>query len=226
MRQKVSAECRLRRYIAGKASVFIRNLDTLQPGDKVVLYCRVSIRDNKLNLADQEAALRAAVAARGASVVEVVHVQQGGADSSWLANAVAMAKAHGAKLVAESTDRFKRHRDYHSVDYPDLQATEDDLWNLRYMTEGVPLITLLDPDATPGDVRSYQSKRGQAAKGRRGGRPAKKRTRYQTGQREVCRSKLYWLCIVLGMEYRAVARLLNVPEANVRRWVRQFWDSN
>lgn len=82
-----------------------------------------------------------------------------------------LAKRENATILAESTDRYIRNPGYHSKDMPDLQATDVDLRELTRWAEGVTLTTLLGPDAPPTEVRSYQQKRGQAAKGRKGGRP-------------------------------------------------------
>ena len=54
---------------------------------------------------------------------------------------------------------------------------------LRRITLGVPLVTLHNPDASPEDERSYQTKRGQEAKGS-GGRPRDKKPGHKTRERK------------------------------------------
>ena len=160
----------------GTASDFIsRCIDVIVPGTLVVLCCRVS-RDKQNrdgNLDDQERYLRQTLEAMGAVVVAVVRHVGPGTDLGWLARAAKLAKKHGAVLVAESTSRFCRHPGYHSSEWPDAQARESDLEDLPYFTEGVPLATLLHPDATPAKEKAFQTNRGRQMKGRTGGRPKK-----------------------------------------------------
>jgi len=44
---------------------------------------------------------------------------------------------------------------------------------LQRLTRGVPLLTWVDPDMPPEQVRGLQSKLGQQTKGNKGGRPKK-----------------------------------------------------
>ncbi len=170
-RQRVSARCRLR---AGTASDFISHaLTSIKPGDQVIIWCRVSRCAQKCNgnLTDQEKNLRQKAEKFGAIVVETATYIGSGTDPYWLALPAEKAKKLGAKLFAESTDRFIRHAGYHSNENPDAQARDCELQDLSRWTQGVVLVTDCHPDATPRNVRSYQRKRGQYAKGRKGGRP-------------------------------------------------------
>ena len=111
----------------------------------------------------------------GVNVIDVVRCVGSGTDHFWLAPAVEKARRYNAKLFAESTDRLIRHPAYHSKRNPDAQAREPDLQDLQFCTKGVTLVTDLHPDASPQEVRSYQRKRGQRLKGKRGGRPRKRK---------------------------------------------------
>jgi hypothetical protein len=90
-----------------------------------------------------------------------------------LVPAIELARKHGAALLAESTDRYLRHHDYKSTN--PVPPTDDQFRALAELAGDVPLVTVLPPDATHGEVRSQQIKRGQQAKGRKGGRPTKAR---------------------------------------------------
>lgn len=170
-RKRVTARLRLR---AGKASNYIAHAPAaIKPGDLVIICCRVSryAQKHRGNLSDQEENLKQRAKNLGAIVVETFPYVGPGYDPYWLALAAENAKHLGAKLFAESTDRFIRHPDYHSQKNPNAQARDCDLQDLGRWTSGVELVTDLPPDATPKEVRSYQRKRGQAAKGNKGGRP-------------------------------------------------------
>ncbi len=110
---------------------------------------------------------------RGADVVDVVTHVGNGMEMDWLMAATWKAQRKRAKLVAESTDRFVRSQFYNSNVRPDAQATILQLGELRMWTQALPLVTLIHPDSSPSEVRSYQRKRGQRLKDRKGGRPPK-----------------------------------------------------
>ena len=163
----------------GRASEYIEHAtEEIKPGNRVVLCCRVSghVQEKNKNLADQEKHLRERAKRLGAEVAEVVSYQGPGADPYpyWLVRARLLAERHGAKLLAETTDRLVRHPLYHSANHPDLQAREADLREMQRLTKGIIIATDLNPDASPEEVRSYQRKRGQEMKGNCGGRPRKR----------------------------------------------------
>jgi hypothetical protein len=206
-----------RRFQPGRASSFIRHAaDDLKRGDAVVLCCRVSrcLQKRRGNVADQEANLRNVAARYGANVVGVVQHVGSGVDACWLARAVALAAAHGgAKLLAETTPRFVRPPQY-DRDCQDAQAREMDLMFLRYCTEGNTLVSDLHPDAMPAAVRAYERRRGQHAKGNRGGRPKRlKRRRAELRPRALEMRRQ-------GLSLGQIAAALEVPRATVQRWVR------
>lgn len=167
------------RWLApGKASDYIRHIDSLRPGAKVVLWCRVSIGANEAHLAHQEAALREAADDRSLVVAAVVRHVGPGYDNEyrdapcwWLAVARAgdVARQHGASLLATETDRLIR--DAACYMSPRSRPRAHDYRMLANTVEDVALVTLADPDAPPSEARSRQTKRGQAATGRKGGRP-------------------------------------------------------
>jgi hypothetical protein len=175
MRNKVSAR---RRLSAGVASKFISH-GNIQPGDRVILVCRVSAREQQYrgNDMDQESNLSQWVQQLGAIVIKVVRVTTSGQHPFWLLKAVQLARQFNAKLVAETTDRFIRHPAYHSEKSPNFQARESDLKELQFVTSGILLVTMVHPDATPEQVRSYQRKRGQRMKNAKGGRPERPKNR-------------------------------------------------
>ena len=201
-------------------STYIQTFETIRPGTLVVLWCRVSsdLQNVSGNNDDQEADLRAAVEARGGAVVAVVTYAGPVVDAdAALYRAANVAAQAGAVLLAETTSRFIRHHDYHPKLRPHLTPTANGLRDLRWLCGDVPLVTLLDPDATWRDERAHQSKRGQRRKGKTGGRPTKKRPGYKKAFRLRSIPKVRWMQIV-GMSDRAIARALGTDKRNVGRW--------
>ena len=167
MKKRVRASNDLR-LEPGRASAYIKHApEEIRPGDRVILCCRVSghVQDRNGNLRDQEKNLRKRAAELGACVIDVETYVGSGRDAYWLIRPALKARERGAKLYAESTDRFIRHPDYHSKTYPDAQARDFELQELQTLTLGVPLLTDLHPDSSPSEVRGFQRRRGQAAKG-------------------------------------------------------------
>lgn len=246
-----SADCRLR---PGKARNYIIKLADLQPNQKVILCCRVSDfpQNFRGNLDDQKAGLQRAAENHGGNVIAIFLYVGSGCDPGWLetlpileqeaalqnsrpvmvacvpgmkpACAVDLAIENSAVLLAETTCRFIRHRGFHTEYWPDAQAREHELQDLRIVTSGVPLMTLLDPEASPSDVRSLQSKRGQHEKGRFGGRPKSKRP----GEKKFLRQK--WLGTVRklrrkGRSLREIAQELScrtgrrISHSTIQDWI-------
>ena len=206
-------------WMRGDASKYIGHCKyDLKPGDRVILCLRVSRRQNRGNLKDQEANLRRRMKMLGVIVIAAYRRVRSGCDPGWLVIPALHAKKVGAKLVAETADRFIRHPYYHSNDNPNLQASENELRDLKFFTFGVPLLTLLAPNASPRKVRSYQRKRGQQGKGRRGGRPPKREPGWKVERRKSC---LAWVLELHsdGKSLRSISRITDVPKSTVQDWI-------
>ena len=145
---------------SGKASLFISSVECLQPGDRVVICARKSCRSRRESLPRQAQNLRSAAQERGLVVVDVVEHTGPGWSCHWLQHAAKIAKAHEAVLIAESPNRFVRSDHYHSVTNPTAQASALELEQLKMWTRGVPMYTVLHPDATFEQERSYETRRG------------------------------------------------------------------
>jgi len=214
------ADPRPHRY-PGKASDFIQPFNR-QPGQRVVLCCRVSgrVQNHNGNLRDQERGLREIVKCSRGKVVEVVHDIGPGWDLTWLCDAAARAQKHGAILLAETTDRFIRPREYHSAKRPDARPSKVDFKALRNTVAGVRLMTALHPDAPAAEARCYHTKRGQQAKGREGGRPPKKLAGHMRARRE----QLLPLVLELrgrGLGYGRIGWWVDLPRSTVQGWVKR-----
>lgn len=205
----------------GKASNVI-NHNTIHPGDNVVLACRVSGRSQNRgrNNEDQEVGQRIHVKACEATVIGVVKHVGPGDDPSWTEEAAVIARKYDAKILAETTNRFIRHPDYHSVNNFNAQARECDLERLRSCTEGVELVTILHPDASPSEERSYQSKRGHRAGGNTGGRPPVKNSGYMNDRRKKLRPQAVEMH-QKGLSLRAIGVKLKVAHTTIDRWIKR-----
>ena len=171
------------RYEKGDASQVITH-QGIYPGDRVLLFGRVSSgpQERNGNLADQIKFLANFAQEQSAIVIGTIEIQHSGwavyGSCEWLLDAVIWAIQSDAKILAESTDRYRRHPHYHSKLRPDLQAPDHDLQDLAMWTNGASLHTFLDPNATPKEVRSHQRKRGQWAKDSFGGNPSKSKHKF------------------------------------------------
>lgn len=210
----------LRSYGRGNAGEYIKHIDDLKPGTRVILVCRVSNRERKRNLPDQEAWLRRECQRRGLIVIGVLREKLSGFDPAWIARTAAIAKRCRAVLLAESTDRFVRSPFFHTAKTPYAQAQKSDLDYLAFFTEGATLVTVLPPDATPRDVRSHQRRRGQWAKNRKGGRRSTKRCEYRLRRTQDEYARLATRFARLQRRHRlsqrAAAAQLGLPESSMR----------
>jgi hypothetical protein len=138
-----------------------------------------------------------------------------------LRQAAKLAKQENAQILAETTSRLARSHLYDPKDRPDAQPTEAEFQSLQEYVEGVPLVTALDPDATPGEERAYQTKRGQQAKGHKGGRPPKRKTGYKKLRRETVLPRVLELR-QLGATISQIALLTGVPRMTIFGWLRRY----
>jgi len=203
----------------GKASICI-NKFKCRMGDRFVLYVRVSdcSQNKNGNLRDQIAQLLAAVEDAGGIVIDVITDVCSGYTPIRILYAAHIARKHGATLLAEATDRFVRSPAFHSKTNPTARARRTDIESLMLWTDGVKLMTLIDPDAALAEVRSCQTKRGMQQKGRMGGRPDKPKPGDKKRFREVWRSKVLRLHRK-GWSQRAIAKCTPVPRTTIRNWV-------
>lgn len=135
----------------------------------------------------------------------------------WLYPAIQKALKHKAVIVAESADRIIRAGKFHSSKRPDAVPSNWEAAKLKKLP--VKIYTLLHPDTPPWKVRSYQRKRGQREKGKRGGRPLgtkafrKRWLPYARKLRE------------RGRTYRAIAERVTrkagqpISYGSIRRWL-------
>jgi len=165
---------------------------------------------------------------RGATVVDVAkHVVSGCANEDEyhdlldrLADAAELARQHGAKLLAENTSRLIRHPCY-GKKWKDAQARELDLRELRRVTEGVVLVTHLDPDATSKQEQKYHEERGKSEKGRKGGRPAQPKAGHKKRRRDEL------LPVVVGWHEDGwtlgrIAKAVGLPRSTVQDWIAKY----
>jgi hypothetical protein len=170
----------------GKASKFVLPFKIV-PGKAYVVLCRVSSCDQgkKGNLKGQVRNLVNLIEDAGGLVVPVspdkacFEFEWSGHGEEWhaiLCCVAEFARKHDATVVAATLCRLIRNpvfRSNHSQ-LCKLQARESDLEDLRLAMGGVPVMTYLDPDASPGECRSLLIRWGQGAKGHKGGRGRKR----------------------------------------------------
>jgi hypothetical protein len=199
------------------ASKYLIRLETLPADVTIGRWCRVSERGSQKtdhNLDGQDDNLRAEIEKRGAKVGKTFsHIGHGDdIDNGDLAAAIEWAQAKPKRvLLAETTDRWVRHEDYGTRNR-EVKPTVAQFKKLRRLAGGVTLATVLDPDATRKEVESYQKKRGQRAKGNKGGRP--KKAKYKRLD-ELAENKLRWAA-GMGLSVSKTAKLMRCSRSTAQ----------
>ena len=208
----------------GVASDYISDIRSLKPGQRVVTYCRVSscAQENSNNHSDQEENLKPELEQLGFTVIE--SFQEVG--SGWregreaLMDAARHALDNDAIVVAESVTRFIRNRHYNSKTNWKVTPNKAEYRRLQLDTQGVKLVTLLDPDASAEEIRSNETKRGKKLKGNPGGRPKKCFPGYKKREREQSLPKVLAL-YKKEMTIAAIARSMKLNYNTVYSWIKK-----
>lgn len=216
-KQKVSALCRARRWTPGVASHYLKWIEEVPSERSLVCLNRVSTtpQERAGNLLDQIAENSQALLGR--PVVAVVSGVESSSIDGYrplLMKAIRMARLHDAALVVSCRDRLLRHSDYDGrrcTEAPAIYEYE----TVMDMLDGVIIATILPPD-TPS--RGKQIKRGQAAKGNRGG-PPKSKPGWKRDRRDELLPQVRWLRNK-GWSLRAIAGEVGVPFGTVYDWLR------
>jgi hypothetical protein len=164
---------------------------------------------------------------RGGVVLDVGRLGKhtgGGEDAFWLMDVARKAQNRKAVLLAACTHRFVRNKWYWSTNLlRNAQASEGELHRLGVDTFGVPLMTLLAPDAAAGECRAFLTRWGQEVKGKKGGGDR------MSGNRK--RRKEAWLARVLELKQQSFSLVKiadrisqesgeRITAMTVRQWVR------
>lgn len=215
----------------GVASDYLRALSTLKP-QPVGAYNRVSSGEQNYakNLKAQIAYDRQLLISMGYEILmppnrdfaEIGSGQRthGKLNRPVFADAIKFAKKHGIPLVAESTDRFIRAWDFDKHNQGAI-PTVHEFELLMEAADGVPLYTICHPDADWKTVRAFQTGRGRAAKGRKGGRPPKP----QPGDKKRSREALWALVerlTLMGLSSREIGEIVDRHYRTVANWQREI----
>jgi DNA invertase Pin-like site-specific DNA recombinase len=229
-----AARCRDRDSVEskpGKASNYIRHFRALLNDGfhgPVLLYCRVSEREQhrRGNAKDQEKVLWRKCKKFGIGFSGVVRDIGPGWDVSGgsLPVAIKFARKHRSIVLAESTDRFLRHHEFHSIDNPNAVPTEEQFAELHRLAHGVVLATLFHPDKPWKEVRSLQTKRGQRRKAK-GGRPRKRRPGFKKKRRMEFISQVRRLRR-RGHSIAQISQRIGVPRSTVHLWLKHTGYAN
>lgn len=141
-----------------------------------------------------------------------------------LFNALDAARRRGIPLVVPCFSRLLRDTDYHPYRAPTARPTKTKVEALLERVQGVPLLTLNDPDASPADDENFLRQLAAEVKRRKVGRPVKKAPGYTISQKE------RWLPRVLrmrarGLSLRAIADRIfatdgtRISHGTVRNWL-------
>lgn len=230
LREKVSARGRLeqRGYYSKPANLLDYGIEAFAdiPNDlPVVLSCRVSSdrQHQNDNLNDQDGWARIVIAKKGNPLKSIWREIASGyaldaGDRLAFEFAIADAKRYGAVLVFESISRLVRNIFYHPSKTPDAMPTEFEMKRVMELLDGVQVATLCPPNATPSEIRSYETIRGQYMKGNKGGCPKKPKP----GDKKKCRLENLPIAIQLngaGFSLREIGRKLGIAHSTVADWL-------
>ncbi|QDT76009.1 helix-turn-helix domain-containing protein [Lacipirellula limnantheis] len=212
----------------GIASHFLHALADREPCP-YVLHARVSSLSQgyRKNLPPQVSVVRDAALERGFRLIEVVEEEGPGWRTEWgfdrylLERSIAMAREHNGIVLFESTDRAIRPYGYNGRINPGQQPTKFEFELLMQLTDGVPLVTVYDPDMDWREVKSRQTRRGQEGKNARGGRPVKTQPGDKKRRRGLLEPRARRLH-ELGYSKADLAAMLGIPESTLRNWIREW----
>ena len=145
------------------AGEFVEWYEYLPHGTRIIVWLRVSDTDQKGHLRGQLANLRKAIEERGLIVVGFVVDACPATNKKNFRNAgraARLAKRHHAVVLAESTDRLCRSPEF-GPDNQQAIASRDDWKRLISAFKGVCLFTIVEPEATPNNIKSIQTSRGK-----------------------------------------------------------------
>jgi hypothetical protein len=195
----------------------------------VLVFVRVSHRNQRHNLRPQARALVRACRRRGLKVRKILQVEQsaklrdqGEVNDSMLRYAVELALAHGWAIVAESETRLIRHTEY--TPQNQLQPTLISKLRLARLLDGQAVYLLQPPGSTPRQIRRRETRRGMHGKNQLGGRPPKMQAEERLQQ--CLKTVLYRRR--LGWSLRRIsARLLHkygvkLSHTGVARWLKKY----
>ena len=210
-----------------KASQFIaylRDLVRETPNLKAVLYLRVSGRNQNSygNRRAAERRLRRELKKLGVQVIAVFREVGSGWRSDLLRREAAAlyARKYGAVLVAESADRFLRSIHFSKENQSALPSLVE--WEaLKSVIGDVTLATLLRPDASGQEVRSFQTKRGIAEKNAHCGRPRKTKPGEKKRRRQKCMARVFKLRRTWGFSYGEIEAETGLPRSTFVDWLKR-----
>lgn len=134
-----------------------------------------------------------------------------------LREAIELARQLGAVIVVSSRERLIRAAGYDGTNASDVPG-HDEYQELMRLGRGVTFATILRP-AKRG--RSFQIKRGQEAKGNKGGRPRKKAPGWRKRLTKKKRP-LVFASIKEGFSIRTAAAMHGVLESTARKWLKKL----
>jgi hypothetical protein len=213
----------------GKASDYMVCLDTLLYTDpssrEFVLYCRESSHTQVCNgnLNEHDSFWRREIPGWEVTIRNppgsCLEVGPGWSNNRQkLLESVDYAKKYNVPLLAESACRFFRSMSFHPYKNPDAQPTVEEFEEFKRLTKGVRLVTILHPDLPWKIVRHFETMRGRQAKGKKGGRPPKRKPGYKKTIREEKKPQVQELSRT-GHSQREIEKLTGVSRTTVRRWL-------
>ncbi len=189
------------------ASDYIRHLvEIVERNKRIVIYCRVSgwVQEWKHNLTDQEESL--AQWCKGLNVLrsfsEVASGYCPSDERQALLAAIEYARDNQAIIVAESTSRFIRNRNWRTYNQS-VQPTILDFSALKEWAGEIELATVYHPDISWKQERRIQTERGMRAKANK---EPEKYSRIGTQRQNALKRLIVQLAVEKGLSMREIAK--------------------
>lgn len=230
-RRRVSSRKRHAVLYAQLLSEIFEHIDEVDLGSKLFVYVRSSDDKQEKRGSDKDQAdfVCSFINVSGCHVVgnPFIRIETGKRcleHERSLRWAVQRARKLGADAIgAESVCRFIRHRDFNFTDNGDLVSTFAELKWLREVTDGVRLVTMLPPNASPAQIIKHQQWRGHEY-GDKGGRRRKQNKSDWVSKFEQIGSQIDEL-LGDGISHLLIGQELNLPKSTVTKYINRM-DTN
>jgi len=131
-------------------------------------------------------------------------------------------KGRHVAILAISSDRYLRHKNYNPKSNPDALPIVDEFEKfIKTFGGDVDFLTATNPNRTDRKNRSFQTKLGQKETGNVGGRPMQKDTGWTKRRREKKLPRVRRL-LKQGKNVTEIAQKLQEPRSTVDDWVKYF----
>lgn len=206
----------------GDPAKYFHSFEDLDPGTTVAILCTESTKDQLQNLHEQERWMRRKLALdkgiRVAKYFPYVGPRKSPFTSAYrkiLREVSAYCRRRQIDLAVFATNRPLRAKDYHPEYNFDVHPTEQELEDLADWFHGIRVFSWVGPNASPTEIKRFETKRGKWAK-----RQSKK----FPGSTKQRREELMQEALTLdarGFPQAEIERILGPDQTTIGRWLKR-----